>query len=175
MLLLLFEKNDEPWLIFTKRSQNVRTHKGEISFPGGAVDPGESARQAAVREVFEELGIEPADVSVIGELSELPTFVTGFVVKPFVALVPEAEAYAHSEAEVEEVLRIPLAVLAEIGREAEWEVRGYRFTTNLFEVDGNVIWGATGRILRDFLDVVAPALGLTWKPGQARAEPQSQG
>lgn len=163
VLLMLYDHAGEPGLVFTKRSDTVRHHKGEISFPGGAADPGDaSLADTAIRETVEELGVDPGDLTIIGDMSEMLTYVTGFLVKPFVAHVPTREAYAHSEAEIAEVLRIPLRVLTDVGREAEWEARGYRFTTNVFEVDGNVIWGATGKILRDFLDLVAPALDLAW-------------
>lgn len=168
VLLMLYDHDGDPGLVFTKRSQDVRHHKGEISFPGGMADPGDATlADTALRETHEELGVDPADVTIIGELDDLDTFVTGFAVKPFVAHVPAREAYAHSEAEIAEVLRVPVPLLARVGRQAEWEAQGHRFTTNLFEVDGHVIWGATGRILRDFLDVTAAALGLDWPPAGA--------
>lgn len=158
---MLFEKDGEPWLVFTKRSDSVRHHKGEISFPGGVRDPGDaSLADTAIREAVEELGIDPADVEVLGQLDDLPTFVSGFVISPFVAVVPEAEAYEHSPDEIAEVIRVPLSRLARIQREAVWERDGHRFTTQVFDVDGNVIWGATGRILSNFLETVGPALGL---------------
>jgi 8-oxo-dGTP pyrophosphatase MutT (NUDIX family) len=168
VLIMLFEKDGEPWVVFTKRSDSVRHHKGEISFPGGVRDPEDaSLADTAVREAVEELGIDPADVEILGELDDLPTFVSGFVISPFVALVPEKEVYDHSPDEIAEVIRVPLAHLAEIQREATWERDGYEFTTQVFDVDGNVIWGATGRILSNFLSWVGPALGL---PSAAAAE-----
>ncbi|MGH2830264.1 MAG: NUDIX hydrolase [Actinomycetota bacterium] len=166
VLLMLFEQGGEPALVLTKRSDTVRHHKGEISFPGGMQDPVDADLLAtAIRETVEELGVDAADVDVIGELNELHTYVTGFVIKPYVAYVRAREIYEHSVDEIAEVLRVPLRRLTEVGHEAEWERQGFRFTTNVFEVDGHVIWGATGRILRDFLDVVAPALDLEWSPG----------
>lgn len=172
VMLMLYDHAGEPGLVFTKRSQTVRHHKGEISFPGGGMDPGDATlADTAIRETVEELGVDPEDLTIIGDMSEMLTYVTGFLVKPYVAHVPAREAYAHSEAEISEVLRVPLRVLTDVGREAEWEARGYRFTTNVFEVDGNVIWGATGKILRDFLDLVAPALDLSW----AGRKPQGSG
>jgi 8-oxo-dGTP pyrophosphatase MutT (NUDIX family) len=161
VLIMLFEKNGEPWVVFTKRSESVRHHKGEISFPGGVRDPeDDTLADTAIREAQEELGIDPADVEILGELDDLPTFVSGFVISPFVALVPEKEVYDHSPDEISEVIRVPLSRLAAIQREATWEREGYQFTTQVFDVDGNVIWGATGRILSNFLEAVGPALGL---------------
>lgn len=163
VLLMLYDHGGEPGLVFTKRSEHVRHHKGEISFPGGGMEPADrTLRDTAIRETVEELGVDADDIAIIGDMAEMLTYVTGFLVKPYVAHVPAREAYAHSEAEIAEVLRVPLRTLAEVGREAEWEVRGFRFTTNVFEVGSNVIWGATGKIVRDFLDVVAPALDLPW-------------
>ncbi|MHB8512795.1 MAG: NUDIX hydrolase [Actinomycetota bacterium] len=163
VLLMLYESSGEPWIVFTKRSEFVASHKGEISFPGGMEEPSDgSLVDTALRETHEEMGIPESDVTLIGELGELHTFVTGFIIKPYVALVPARDVYDFSEAEIAEVIKAPLAYLAEVGREAEWTSRGYRFTTNVFEVDGNVIWGATGRILREFLDIAAPVLGYQW-------------
>lgn len=177
VLLMLFEENGDPVLVFTKRSESLRLHKGEISFPGGGMDPSDtSLEQTALRETEEELGVPAADVRVIGELGELQTFVTGFIVKPFVGLVPARDVYDHSEAEIAEVIKVPLPKLIEVGREAEWEVRGTRYTTDVFDVDGNVIWGATGRILREFLDAVSPVLGYQWpRPVEMRFLPDSCG
>jgi 8-oxo-dGTP pyrophosphatase MutT (NUDIX family) len=168
VLIMLFEKDGEPWVVFTKRSDSVRHHKGEISFPGGVRDPEDaSLADTAIREAVEELGVDPNDVEILGDLDDLPTFVSGFVISPFVALVPEKEVYDHSPDEIAEVIRVPLSKLAEIQREAIWERDGHRFTTQVFDVDGNVIWGATGRILSNFLEAVGPALGL---PAPAPAE-----
>lgn len=168
VLIMLFSKDDEPWVVFTKRSESVRHHKGEISFPGGVRDPEDaSLADTAIREAVEELGIDPAEVEILGELDDLPTFVSGFVISPFVAVVPEKEAYDHSPDEISEVIRVPLSRLASIQREATWEREGRSFTTQVFDVDGNVIWGATGRILSNFLEAVGPALGL---PAPAAAE-----
>jgi 8-oxo-dGTP pyrophosphatase MutT (NUDIX family) len=160
VLIMLFERNDEPWMVFTKRSEAVRHHKGEISFPGGMRDPGDDSLIAtAIRETVEELGADPKDIDVLGALDELPTFSTNFVVAPFEALTNDRE-YSHFEPEVAEVIRVPVAELSRIGREAVWESNGHEFATHVFEVGSHVIWGATGRILRDFLDVAGDALGL---------------
>lgn len=161
VLIMLFEREGEAWVVLTKRTQHVRSHKGEISFPGGVRDPEDaSLRQTAIREAVEELGIDPAGIEIVGELDDLPTFSTGFVVSPFVAVVPQQHRYRPSQQEIDEVIEVPVAELARVGRAAVWERGGHLVPTHVFETGGHVVWGATGRILRDFLDVVGPALGL---------------
>ena len=102
-----------PALIFTVRSDTLPSHRGQISFPGGSVDPGESPRAAAVRVAHEELGLEPAAVEVLGELDAVPTFVSGYVIHPFVAWVAEPPGLTPNPAEVAEVLQVPIEDLSE--------------------------------------------------------------
>lgn len=161
VLLLLFERGGEPWIVFTRRTDSVRHHKGEISFPGGSRDPEDpDLRATAVRETVEELGIDPAQVTILGELDDIPTFSTGYVVSPYVGVIPEPHAWRPREIEVAEVIELPLAELARIGRFEIFERGGITFPTHLFRVGGHTIWGATAWILRQFLDIVGPALGL---------------
>jgi len=159
VLLMLFEREGEPWLVFTKRTQHVQHHKGEISFPGGARDDDDhDIERTAVRETVEELGIDEADINVVGRLDEIPTFVTGYNVMPFVAVVPEQHSYRPSDAEIEEVIELPVGELARIGRRDVIVRRGFPIETNVFETRGHFIWGLTGAILRQFLDEVWPSL-----------------
>jgi 8-oxo-dGTP pyrophosphatase MutT (NUDIX family) len=141
-------------VVFTVRGADLSRHAGEVSFPGGLADPGESLQDAALRESEEELGIAPADVEVLGVLPQVHTHVSGILITPFVGLLHEDPELLPSEAEIAEVLEIPLQVLADVG-EVRWiEREGMRFPTQVFEVGGHVIWGATGRILRSFLDLL---------------------
>jgi 8-oxo-dGTP pyrophosphatase MutT (NUDIX family) len=159
VLLMLFEREGEPWLVFTKRTEHVQHHKGEISFPGGARDDeDDDIERTAVRETVEELGIDEVDISVVGRLDEIPTFVTGYNVMPFVAVVPEQHSYRPSDAEIEEVIELPVDELARVGRRDVIVRRGFPIETNVFETRGHYIWGLTGAILRQFLDEVWPAL-----------------
>jgi 8-oxo-dGTP pyrophosphatase MutT (NUDIX family) len=159
VLLMVFERDGEPWIVLTKRTQHVRSHKGEISFPGGVRDPADSTlEQTAVREAVEELGVDPSVIEIVGELDDLPTFSSGYVVSPFVAVVQPVATYSPSPAEIDEVIEVPVAELARVGRAAVWDRGGRQVPTHVFETGGHVVWGATGRILRDFLDVVGPAL-----------------
>lgn len=153
--MMFFERDGEPWLVFTRRTHTVQHHKGEISFPGGARDPEDADVEAtAIRETLEELGIDPADITVVGRLDELPTFVTGYNVSPFVAVIPEPHAFRPSHHEIDEVIELPVSELVRIGRREEIERQGFRVTTNVFETGGHYIWGFTGAVLRLFLDEV---------------------
>lgn len=155
VLLMLFEREDEPWLVFTKRTQHVQHHKGEISFPGGARDDEDAdIERTAVRETVEELGVDPDDIRIVGRLDELPTLVTGYNVTPFVAVVPEQHSYRPSDAEIDEVIELPVDELARVGRKDVIVRRGFPIETNVFETRGHFIWGFTGAVLRQFLDEV---------------------
>lgn len=160
VLLLLYERDGEPWVVLTKRTDTVRTHKGEISFPGGARDPEDpDLWTTAVRETVEELGVDPDGVRQLGALDDFPTFSSGYVVSPFVAAFDGTPEWHPSEHEIAEVIELPLRRLAEAHRAEYWERHGARRPMHLFEVDGNTVWGLTAFILRGFLDLVGPALG----------------
>lgn len=160
VLILLFERDGEPWVVLTRRTETVATHKGQISFPGGSRDPEDlDLWQTAVRETVEELGVEAAGMQLLGQLDDYPTFSSGFVVSPYVATMARPPAWAPSEHEIAEVIEIPLRRLAEIGRTESWEREGIRFPMHIFEVERYYVWGVTAYILRRFLDIVGPALG----------------
>lgn len=157
VLMMFFEREGEPWLVFTKRTDSVKHHKGEISFPGGGRDEGDADLEAtAIRETVEELGVDPSDLRMIGRLDELPTFVTGYNVTPYVAVVPEQHAYRPSADEIDEVIELPVPELVRVGRREVIERRGFQIETNVFETRGHYIWGFTGAVLRLFLDEVWP-------------------
>ena len=158
---MFFERDGEPWLVFTKRTDSVKHHKGEISFPGGARDDEDPDIAAtAIRETVEELGVDPSDITIVGRLDELPTFVTGYNVTPFVAVVPEQHSYRPSDAEIDQIIELPVAELSRVGRRETIERRGFEIETNVFETGGHYIWGFTGAVLRLFLDEVWPHVAL---------------
>ncbi len=160
VLIMLFERNGEPWVVLTRRTDTVSTHKGEISFPGGAhddVDP--DTWVTAVRESEEELGVDPAGLTMLGAMDDYPTFSSGFIVSPYVAAV-EPQDWVPHDAEIAEVIELPLRRLAELARMEVWEREGVRFPMHIFDVDGHYVWGVTAFIMRRFLDIVGPSLGL---------------
>jgi 8-oxo-dGTP pyrophosphatase MutT (NUDIX family) len=141
-------------VVFTLRAEDLSRHAGEVSFPGGLAEPGEALERSALRESEEELGIAAADVELLGGLPQVHTHVSGILITPFVGLLRADPVLQPNEAEIAEVLEVPLRVLAEVGEERWIERNGMRFPTQVFEVGGHVIWGATGRILRSFLDLL---------------------
>ncbi|HYU57589.1 MAG TPA: CoA pyrophosphatase [Actinomycetota bacterium] len=148
-------EGEEPSLVFTVRADTLSHHGGEVSFPGGRPhDEDPDLRATALRETQEELGIDPGSVEVLGALPPVPTFVSGFVVVPFVGMLPELPALRPNPAEIAEVLEIPVRTLLSVEREVEWLIEGRTWTGHVFEHDGHVIWGATARMLKTFLDAI---------------------
>lgn len=156
----------DPTLIFTVRTDTLPSHKGQISFPGGSIDPAdESLRDAALREAHEEIGIEPEAVRVVGELDTFPTYVTGYVVTPFVGWLAAEPELHPNPAEVAEILHVPLAHLTEaIRAEPGFVHAGQTYPTEAWVHNDHVIWGVTARILRLLLIRLA-GVGLAQQPG----------
>jgi 8-oxo-dGTP pyrophosphatase MutT (NUDIX family) len=149
----------EPRLVFTKRADSMSRHAGEISFPGGLLDPGEDLPEAALREAEEELGISPDDVELVGALPPVHTHVSGILIVPFVGMLWSDPRFTPNEAEIAEVIEVPVATLIDVGGEREFTFEGSSFRTFVFPVDEHVIWGATGRILKSLLDLLAGSTG----------------
>lgn len=158
--VLLVERAGAPHLTFTVRSAELRKHSGQISFPGGRVDPGETYPQAARRETREELGIPEDAISVLGELDDVPT-PTRYTIRPVVCTLPgESAVYEPNPAEVAEVFEVPLAAFTDerIRRDlGEREWRGHRYRLHAYDVDDRNIWGATARIVEQLIGMLAPA------------------
>lgn len=157
VLVPLFLKEGEYHLLFTKRTSNMTHHSGEISFPGGVVEPQDRDREeTALRETFEELGIPPEDVEVLGVLDDFRS-IHDYLVTPVVGLVEREAPLAVNPREIERVIEVPLAHLFEEGvltvehwppwKEGERPVYFYSY-------QGDEIWGLTARILKQFLEVV---------------------
>ena len=162
----------EPTLIFTVRTDTVRSHKGQISFPGGSIDPEDASAEAgALREGQEEIALDPSMVRVLGELDSFPTFVSGYVVSPFVGWLDEMPDLVPNPGEVAEILMVPVAELVEdIRKEPGFEHAGRSYPTEAWIWKDQVIWGVTARIIRQFLERLAEA-GLTEQPGETISWP----
>ena len=155
VLLPLYGWPDEPGLVFTERRSDLRRHAGEISFPGGRRDPGDVDLSAtALREAQEEIGLDPAAVELGEELPTTSTFVTGYRIHPFVGRIPHPKELSLEPhpAEVENVLTFSLDLLRKHYAIRRLVRRGVPIHTPTYEIEGQLIWGATARILGDLLD-----------------------
>jgi len=136
----------------------VRRHAGEISFPGGRRDPRDhDLLDTALREAEEEIGLPAADVTVIGALRPVSTFVTNYAIHPFVGLLEAGREWQLSPREVDAVLELSLDELRAGFGPVTIERRGLSFPTDAYTVDGRVVWGATARILADLLERLGPS------------------
>jgi len=156
VLLLLYERDDGLHLLFQERSHEVEHHKGQISFPGGARDEGDdSAAFTALRETHEEVGVHPNDVDLLGEIDEIWT-ISDFRVRPFVGWLREwPYPFRYAPREVASLLEVPLDHLADPDTLVDdvREVDGRSVVFPSYRWGDHRIWGATARILTNFLDV----------------------
>jgi 8-oxo-dGTP pyrophosphatase MutT (NUDIX family) len=163
-LLLLFPADSGAAVLLTKRSPDLPHHGGQVSLPGGAVDPGETIEGAALREAEEEVGLVRAAVCVIGRLTPLHIPVSGFVLHPVVGYTSIRPATTAEAGEVERVIEVPVAHLLDPARHRRTvRVRdGIEFDLPYFDIDGEQVWGATAMVLAE----LAAVLGTEVRPGQ---------
>lgn len=147
---------DAPGLVFTERRADLRSHAGEISFPGGRRDEGEELLETALREAEEEIGLPRDHVVVAGALPPIGTFVTGYKVHPFLGLIDHGLAFTPNPSEVESVIVATLDDLVGAFGMRRLVRRGVPIKTETFEVGDALIWGATARILTDLLRRLRP-------------------
>jgi 8-oxo-dGTP pyrophosphatase MutT (NUDIX family) len=159
VLVPLYVEDDELHAVFTKRQEDLRRHPGEISFPGGRYDEGETdLRATALREAHEEIGLAPDAVEIVGALQPTPTIATGYAVYPFVGLIEPGRIWSLSAGEVAEVLELSLSALHAGYQRRRLIRRGLPIRTDTYLVGDHLIWGATARILADLLDRIEPLL-----------------
>jgi 8-oxo-dGTP pyrophosphatase MutT (NUDIX family) len=153
VLVPLYFNAGDVHAVFTKRRDDLRRHPGEISFPGGRYDEGESDLLAtALREADEEVGLPPDAVDVVGALQPTPTIATGYAVYPFVGLIEAGRQWTLSAREVAEVIELPLSALREGYGRRRLLRRGLPIRTDTYLVGDHLIWGATARILSDLFE-----------------------
>ena len=153
VLVPMYGWPQRPGLVFTERRSDLRRHAGEISFPGGRQDHSdEDLRRTALREAEEEIGLDPERVELVGALPPIGTYVTSYRVHPFVGLIPDGLDLRPNPAEVATVLNFELEQLRGAYAMRRLVRRGVPVRTPTFDIDRHLIWGATGRILRDLLE-----------------------
>jgi 8-oxo-dGTP pyrophosphatase MutT (NUDIX family) len=160
VLVALYVDGGDLRTVFTRRRHDLRSHAGEISFPGGRRDEDEDdLRVTALREAEEEIGLPRDEVRIVGALTPTPTVATSYAVYPFVGLIEPGRQWTPSAQEVDEVLELRLAELRAARVRRRLMHRGIPFRTDVYSVGELVIWGATARILGDLLARVGPLLG----------------
>ncbi|WP_089694402.1 NUDIX hydrolase [Halogranum gelatinilyticum] len=155
VLAPVIDRDGEPHILFTKRADHLGEHAGQMSFPGGGEEPSDDDLQAtALREANEEIGLPPAAADVVGRLDDIQT-VTEYSVRPFVGRVPDME-FTPDEREVAEIAVLSVADLTDLDN-YESERRDHPFYGDIrlhfFHVDGYTVWGATGRMLVQLLEL----------------------
>jgi len=156
VLIPIFYKQGEYYILFTKRTEKVKDHKGQISFPGGAYEEEDVALvNTALRECTEEIGLPVETVELLGELDDMPTVGTGYLISPFVATIPWPYPLKVDPREVKEIIEVPISALLDKDclREETDTLDGQVIPTYFYHHQGEVIWGATARILKQFLDI----------------------
>ena len=158
VLIPMYKKQGEYHILFIQRTDRVKDHKGQISFPGGAYEEGDdNLRQTALREATEEVGLAAEDVEVLGELDDLRTIGSNYVISPFVARMPWPYRLKVDEWETEEVIEVPLSVLLDTSNISQDKtiLEGEEIDQYYYHYQDKVIWGATARILNQLLAILA--------------------
>lgn len=155
VLAPIIEQRGEPAILFTKRSEQLGDHPGQMSFPGGGREAIDADLEAtALREADEEIGLRPGEADVVGRIDDIET-VTRYIVRPFVGRIPD-RAYTPDEYEVAEIVRLPVIALTDRSNyESEHREHPHYgpIRIHFFHVNGYTVWGATGRMLAQLLEL----------------------
>ncbi len=160
VLVALYVQGGDLHAVLTRRKHDLRSHAGEISFPGGRRDPGDATLQmTALREAEEEIGLPRDAVQIVGALTPTPTVATSYGVYPYVGIIEPGRIWTPSAREVAEVLELRLADLRAARTRRRLLHRGIPFRTDVYDVsEAAVVWGATARIVSDLLARIDPLL-----------------
>jgi 8-oxo-dGTP pyrophosphatase MutT (NUDIX family) len=163
VLLPLYLNNGRFWLLLTQRTTTVEYHKGEVSFPGGTVDSDdENWERTAIRETFEEIGVREEDIEILGQLDDMTTLTSQFIIHPFVGMIPFPYSFHINTREVERLIEVPLRFFFNPSQpqphtiEHKWK----SLEIPAFIYGDAVIWGATERILENFIGLIGHGIEL---------------
>ena len=169
VLVPVYNKEGQYHIVFIKRTETVKEHKGQISFPGGNRDINDKTLlDTALREASEEIGLHLKDIKVLGELDDEITTTSNYIVTPFVALIPWPYRFTKNKDEVDEIIEVPIPALLDkdcLKSDIETLDGGIVVDSCTYHYRGRVIWGATARILKKLLDIVARAM-----PGKPKTD-----
>ena len=163
VLVPIFRQGGDYMILFTKRTHKLEHHKGQISFPGGSVDDEDnSVMETVLREAREEIGLLKEDVEILGRIDDTLTVVSEFIVHPFVGLIPYPYGFTINTDEVARLIKVPLKAFhpENSGKGASFEFEGKTYRTPTYEYDGDVIWGATARIMEILVNIIGHKLPL---------------
>ena len=157
-LLLLYPGERGASIALTVRASGLRRHAGQVSLPGGATDLGETLAQAALREAHEEIGVDPATVRILGELTPVHVLVSGFTLHPIVGITHDRPSFAPAAHEVEEVIEVSVEDLQDASRirQGTRTREGVAIEYPYFDLMGHQVWGATAMILGEFICLLQP-------------------
>ena len=154
VLIILYPVDGQTHLVLTRRRDDLQSHAGQISFPGGRREDGESLEETALREAQEEVGVDPTDLKVLGRLECMYIPPTDYEVYPYVAWHKGRPRFTPQLEEVAEIIEVPLAYLLDPANQHEepWEIRGFQVEVPYYLVATHKVWGATAMMLSEFLD-----------------------
>ncbi len=158
VLIPCYVKDGQYHVLFIQRTDRVRDHKSQISFPGGACEAiDKSLADTALREAEEEIGLNRKDVKVVGELDDMATAGTNYVISPIVGLILYPYHFKVDEFETDEIIEVPIAALLDekCMEEGTALVDGKAVDSYFYHYGNKVIWGATARILKQFLEIIS--------------------
>ena len=158
VLVPIYRRQGQYYILFTQRTERVKEHKGQISFPGGACqEEDRTLLDTALRESAEEIGLAPGEVKILGELDDTLTETSNYIISPFVGLIPWPYQLKVDGWETEEIIEVPISALMDKDslRQETKIIGGQQVTSYFYHYRGRIIWGATARILHQFLDIFA--------------------
>ena len=160
VLIPMYYKDGQYYILLIKRTEKVTVHKGQISFPGGAFSQEDKTLiDTARRESAEEIGLMPDDIEVLGKLDDEVNQSSNYIISPFVALIPWPYQFKVDGEETEEIIEVPISALQDKGYQRQEIINGEAVTSYLYHYQGRVIWGTTARILKKFLDIFDQVTG----------------